>query len=182
MTDLHSRDAPSWRRIFTSFQAIASPLPFYIALCHLSQLKMGKAGARPAKAAKTASSAQDSDAEKPKRKALDWWCDCKFNAVSDAYLKQTKKWTDGQFGGQVAPEQSATAAKRYKELLVAITSDPEVDTAIKKNYEPLTAAEHMMEKHKNSQYRESRQAGNLRKQIIENLHILEDLRKYLAGA
>ena len=69
---------------------------------------MGKAGARPAKAAKTAISAQDSDAEKPQRKALDLWCDCKFNAVSDAYLKQTKKLTDGQFGGQVAPEQSAT--------------------------------------------------------------------------
>ena len=109
MTDLHSRDAPSWRRVFTSFQAIASPLPFYIALCHLSQLKMGKAGARPAKAAKTGSSAQNSDTEKPKRKALDWWCDGKFNTVSDAYLKQTrsetKERTDGQFGGQVAPEQ-----------------------------------------------------------------------------
>ena len=60
MTDLYSKDARSWRRSSTSFQAIAPLSPFYIALFHLSQLKMSKSGARPAKAqaAKTASPAQ----------------------------------------------------------------------------------------------------------------------------
>ena len=75
---------------------------------------MSKPGARPAKAAKTARTALYSNAEKPKRRSVDRRCECKFNAVPDAYLKQTKKWTDTQFGGQVFAQQSATGRGRQE--------------------------------------------------------------------
>ena len=57
---------------FTSFQAMAPPLLFCFALSHLSQLIIGKPGAGSATAARTASRAQDSDAEEPECKALEW--------------------------------------------------------------------------------------------------------------